>query len=54
VLLWTTIALSAFLVVESLAVRIILLAIAVAVTVHVLWLRTARPARADEQVRREE
>jgi len=42
-LLWATIGYSAFVVIDSLPVRIVLLLIAVGVTAHVLCLRTCTP-----------
>jgi len=44
-LLWATIAFTAFIVLQDLIVQIILLAIAAAVTMHILLIRTARGNR---------
>jgi len=41
-LLWITIGLTTFLVIENLAIRIVLLIIACGVTAHILWIKTYR------------
>lgn len=41
--LWTSISLSAFLLTEELYIRIILLAIAIGVTIHLLMIKTKQP-----------
>ena len=41
--LWTSISLSAFLLTDELYIRIILLAIAIGVTIHLLMIKTKRP-----------
>ncbi len=41
-ILWTTILISAFFTVEELYVRILLVLIAVGVTIHLMWIKTAK------------
>jgi hypothetical protein len=41
-LLWATILFSAFFTVENIYVRVLLILIAVSVTIHLLWIKTAK------------